>query len=232
MKGLGKLLLVLVLLGAIVGGLVYVDGQLRRNTEQEISDYVVGQFGGEATTELGGWPFVAARFSNRLPDAKITVRDATVAVDDRTAPIAHAELSAVGLAPVDDLSSARAERLDARVQLTWQELTLLVGFPVSHVSGDRISARTSIEVFGVVAVAELQAELGVEADGRLTLSQPTASAVNIDIPDELVQLAVDKLAPTMQLPQFDRLEYERLEIDETGITAVLHGTDVPIALNS
>lgn len=229
MKSAGRALLVLVLLGALIGGLIFADHRLRVSTEQRISEQLVGQFGGEAVTELGGWPFVAARFTNRLPDASITLRGAEVMVDDRAATLELAELTAVGLSPVDDIEALRAERVDARVQMTWQELTLLVGFPVSHVHGQRVSARTSIEVMGVVAVAELQAELSVEPDGRLLLSDASASAAGIEVPGDLVQLAVDQLAPTMQLPQFDNMTYERLEMDQTGITAVVHGTDVALS---
>lgn len=229
MKPLGRVLLVLGLVGALVAGLVYADDVLRRRTEARISEQLAGQFGAQVSTELGGWPFAAVWLSNRLPDARITLDRAEVMVEERSAIIERIELTAVGLSPVDDLEQARAERLDARVQMTWQDLTLLLGFPVSHVQGDRVSARTSIEFLGVVAVAELQAELGVQPDGRLTLTGASASAAGIEVPSELVQLAVDRLAPTMQLPQFHSVDYERLELDQAGITAVLHGTDVPIS---
>ena len=75
-------------------------------------------------------------------------------------------------------------------------------------------------------MAELQAVLSVEPDGRLVLSDATATAAGVDLPRQLVQPVVDLLAPTMQLPQLSGLSYQGLEIDSTGIAALLYGTDV------
>lgn len=226
MRSSRRLLVVFVVVGALVAGLILVDQYIRNRVEQKINQTVTAELGGQATTELGGWPFLASQITNRIEDARITVVDVTLPVEDRWATIDRAELTVVGLSPINDLEHARVERLDAQVLMSWGHLTTLLGFPVGHVEGDRVSARASVQVAGVVAVAELQAALSVEPDGRLVLSDATASAVGIELPQRLVQSAIDLLAPTMQLPQLNGLSYERLEIDSTGITAVLHGTDV------
>lgn len=219
-------LIVIVVVAALVAGMVFVDQFIRNRVERSISQTVATEFGGQVTTELGGWPFLASQLTNRIEDARITVLDVTLPVEDRWATIDRAELTVVGLSPINDLEHARVERLDARVLMSWGHLTTLLGFPVGHVEGDRISARTSVEVFGVVAVAELQAVLSVEPDGRLVLSDATATAAGVDLPRQLVQPVVDLLAPTMQLPQLNGLSYQGLEIDSTGIAALLYGTDV------
>lgn len=228
MRTLGRALLIAVILGALVAALILADQAVRRRAERQVSAAIVEQFGGEVVTELGGWPFSLTLLTNRLEDARITVTNASVAVGDRQATIDRAEFTAVGLTPVDDLARARAERVDAEVHLTWGQLTTLVGFPVSHAGGDRISARTSVEVFGVVAVIELRAGLSIAPDGKLALREPTASAVGIDLPRQVIQFAVDALAPQLALPVLNGLSYEGLAIGPDGIGARLHGTDVAI----
>jgi len=228
-RSLGRVLGVVLLLVGLVAALVVVDHLVRRRVEQRISETVAAQFGGEVTTELGGWPFLASQLTGRVEDARITIDRVTVPVQDRFATIEHIDLTAVGLAPIDDFDQTRAERLDARALMTWGELSTLLGFPISHVEGDRISARTSIEALGVVAVAELQADLGVQPDGRLVLSNATASAAGARLPQQVVQPAVELLAPTMQLPQFEGLSYQGLELDSSGIAALLNGADVQLS---
>lgn len=220
---------VIAILGLVVAGLLVADHLVRRDIERRVSEAVVAELGGEVTTRLGGWPFLMGLAANRLESAHITVTNATVDVGERQGTIERAELTIAGLSPVRDLDQARAEQLDARVQMTWGQLTTLVGFPVSHVQGDRISARTSVEVFGVVAVIELQSEVSVDPGGQLVLRDPTASAVGVDLPRQVVQFAVDLVAPQLKLPVFAGLTYEGLDMGPDGIAARLHGTDVAIA---
>lgn len=229
MGSLGRVLGVLLVAVSLVAGLVFVDHAVRRRAEQRISETVAAQFGGQVSTELGGWPFLLSQVTNRVEDARITVDQVTVPVEDRFATIEHIDLTAVGLAPIDDFDQTRAERLDASALVTWGELTTLLGFPISHVEGDRVSARVSVEVFGVVAVAELQAELGVQPDGRLVLSNATATAAGAELPQQIVGPAVDMLAPKMQLPSLTGLSYQGLEVNSSGIAALLSGADVQLS---
>lgn len=229
MRHLRRTLLIVGIIGGLLLGLVLADQMIRRRVERQVSEVIVAELGGEVTTEIGGWPFSAAWVTDRVADVRITVKKAHVSVGERSGIIESAELTAVGLSPVKDLTRARAERLDARVRITWGQLTTLLGIVVSQVEGDRVSARTSVELFGVVGVIEVQAGLGVKPDGTLILSDPSASAAGIGLPKAVVQLAVDSIAGQLRLPTLTGLFYEGLEIGPDGVAARLHGTDVALA---
>lgn len=229
MKTSVRFIVVVVVIGALVGGLVVADQLLRSHVERQISAQVADEFGGVVSTELGGWPFIVARLSNRLADARVNIHDAAVSVADRQATIDNVNLTAVGISPLDDLPAARADRLDAQVSIDWQQLTLLLGFPVGYAGDARVAARTSVEVFGVVAVAELQAEITVDPTGRLQLHDPSATAAGVELPGEIVRLAVNNLAPDLQLPTFTGLSYQQLTLGEAGISTTLTGTEVALS---
>ena len=226
MRKLGRLFGILLLVLGVAAGLAVADEWIRRDAERQVSATLTAELGGQVSTELGGWPFVATRLTNRLTDARVTVTDATLPVGDRTAEVQTIKANATGLSPVDDPAAMRAEQLDAQIVMTWRQLTTLVGFPVGHVRADRVSARASVEVFGVVAVIELQADLSVGSDGSLLLENPTASAAGVAVPDMIVQLAVDSMAPELRLPSVAGMSYEGITTDSEGLVARLHGTDV------
>lgn len=228
MKPLGRIIAVILVLGLAVGGFVLIDQRLRASAEQQINEAIMAEFGGQVSTELGGWPFLLARVKNRIPDARVSIVDAQVSIDGRATTVDRTVLTAVGLSPIDDFRNARAERLDVRVEMTWQQLTELLGFPVSHVVGDRVSARTSVEILGVVAVLELQAELSVQSDGTLVLSDATGTAAGLAVPIQIVQLGVDKLLPQLRLPTMAGMSYQGLEIGPDSIAANLTGQDVAL----
>lgn len=83
MRSSRRLLVVFVVVGALVAGLILVDQYIRNRVEQKINQTVTAELGGQVTTELGGWPFLASQITNRIEDARITVVDVTLPVEDR-----------------------------------------------------------------------------------------------------------------------------------------------------
>ena len=67
-------LIVIVVVAALVAGMVFVDQFIRNRVERSISQTVATEFGGQVTTELGGWPFLASQLTNRIEDARIRRR--------------------------------------------------------------------------------------------------------------------------------------------------------------
>lgn len=90
---------------------------------------------------------------------------------------------------------------------------MLLGFPISRVHDDRISAKTSVEIMQRVIPIELQAELSLQADGALVLDNPSVALADytLPLPSTIVQLALDQLAPDLQLPAAG-LSYQGLSI--------------------
>lgn len=228
MRTLGRWLLAILVVVGLGAALVFADQSVRRDAESRVSTAIADQFGGEVTTELGGWPFMFSQIVDKITDARILVTGATVPVGDQQAELSRVELWVVNVEPASELSLARAERLDAQVTVDWEQLTLLAGFPIVHAGDDRIAGKLGIEILGVVGVAELEARLSVEADGTLVLSEPSATAAGVPIPDDVVGFALDKFAPQFKLPEIKGLAYEGLDITDAGITARLHGTDVAL----
>lgn len=135
-----------------------------------------------------------------------------------------------GLSPIDDLGRANAERLDATASITWNQLSVLLGFPISRVHDDRISAKTSVEIMQRVIPIELQAELSLQADGALVLDNPSVALADytLPLPSTIVQLALDQLAPDLQLPTPAGLSYQGLSIGADTISVRLTGQNVAV----
>ncbi len=162
---------VVALAAAVIGG----DQLLRIHVESQIGQQIESQHGGAADVRLGGWPFALVGLTKRLPDAQVSVVDAEVANEARKATVERVDIAVTGLSPIDDLGRANAERLDATASITWNQLSVLLGFPISRVHDDRISAKTSVEIMQRVIPIELQAELSLQADGALVLDNPSVA---------------------------------------------------------
>nr|WP_300151245.1 DUF2993 domain-containing protein [Propionicimonas sp.] len=217
---------VLALAVAIIGG----DQLLRIHVENEITQQIESQHGGDARVRLGGWPFALAGLTKRLPDAQVSVVDAEVANEDRKATVERVDIAVTGLSPINDLGQASVEQLDATASITWNQLSVLLGFPISRVQGDRVSAKTSVEVLQRVIPIELQAELSLQADGALVLSDPSVALADytLPLPSTVVQLALDQLAPDLQLPTPAGLSYQGLSIGQDTISVRLTGQNVAV----
>jgi len=222
---LAALLVVVVL----VAGLMVVDAHVRDQAEQRTSAQVAEQLGGaRVTTELGGWPILLAGVTKRVERVHVTADDAVVTIEGRTGTVESIDITAEGLSPWDDLPQATAEDLDADIAFRWSDLEAMTGFPLSYVSGNRVSASLTVEYFGATIAIQVEGDLDLAADGSLTIADPTAEVAGIDVPESIVTGALDALAAEMRLPQPAGLVYEGLDIDADGVVAHLHGTGVAV----
>ena len=217
---------VVALAAAVIGG----DQLLRIHVESQIGQQIESQHGGAADVRLGGWPFALVGLTKRLPDDLVCVVDAEFANEARKATVERVDIAVTGLSPIDDLGRANAERLDATASITWNQLSVLLGFPISRVHDDRISAKTSVEIMQRVIPIELQAELSLQADGALVLDNPSVALADytLPLPSTIVQLALDQLAPDLQLPTPAGLSYQGLSIGADTISVRLTGQNVAV----
>ncbi len=230
MRGLLRSLVTLLVVAAVVIGLFIADEWSRDQAERRITEMVAASVeGGSVTTEVGGWPFLVARLANRMDEVSVTLTDATFTMGEIRGVVDRVDVIARGVSPIDDPTQAVAGSLDANITLGWDRLGALLGFPVERIGPDRIAVRTSLTVLGVSAEILVEANVAIQPDGTLQLSEPSATAAGVRLPDEVVQSALDRLVPQLRLPSVPGLEYAGLTLGTDVVTVQLSGQDVPLA---
>lgn len=230
MRRLVRVLAILLVVAAVIGGLLVADTWSRDAAERRVTELVAAQLdGGTIDTRIGGWPFLLARFTNRMESVEVTISEAMFTAGEISGMVDQVTVLAREVGPSDDPAGTVAGDLDASVTLGWERLSSLLGVPIEWLDDDRLAARTTVSILGVDAEVVVQAAVLIEPDGTLLLSDPVATAAGVELPDELVQLALDHMAPRLRLPAVPDLAYDGLEVGESGVTVRLTGQDVPLA---
>ncbi len=221
------ILIVLVVLVALIGS----DQLLRVYIEHRADKQIEARYGGQADVDLGGWPFALALVTQRLPEAHATITGAEVANGDKKARVESIEIALTGLSPISDLDSATAEHVSATATMSWNQLSVLLGFPIRQVDDGRVEVKTSVQVLQRVVPVVLEADLALEQDGTLVLSNPslTIADISMPLPTSLLQLALDQLSPELKMPTPGGLSYQDLSLGADAVTIQLSGQNIALA---
>lgn len=221
------IVVVVVVVAALIGG----DQIARIYTQQRIANQIESQYGGQADVRLGGWPFASILMTKRLADAQATMTGIEVSNEDKKATVESVDVSLTGLSPVDDLDEATAEHVDATATISWNQLSVLLGFPIRQVGDGRVEVKTSVQALQRVIPIVLEADLALQPDGTLVLSDPSISVADVDVPlpTTLLQLALEQLSPELKLPTPGGLSYQDLTLDADSVTIRLTGNDIAVA---
>ena len=220
-------LVLVIVLAAVAGG----DQIARVYLQNRTADEIEARYGGAADVRLGGWPFVLAALTRRLPDAHATITGAQVANEGKKATVEVIDVTIKGLSPITELDDATAEQVDATATISWNQLSVLLGFPIERAGDGRIEVRTSVQVLQRVIPLVLQTDLTLQSDGTLVLNNPGISVADFDLPlpSGILQLAIDQLTPDLKLPTPGGLSYQSLDIGQNSVTIQLTGQDIALS---
>lgn len=226
-----KTLMIIAVVAVLVISAVGVDNQMRGFSQNHMAQAIEERYGGQAEVKLGGWPFMLITLTHRLADTQLNLQGIEVADEDRKATIDSVQIDAAGVQPFDDLENATVEQLDATASINWNQLSVLLGFPVNYVDGNRISVGTSVEVAGRVVPIQLEADLALEQDGTLELNDPGLAVADTDVPlpESVLQLALDQVSPDLKLPDPGGISYQSLAIGADAATITVTGQNVALS---
>lgn len=227
-----KIALIIVILALIVGVFFAADAVVKNRSEASTSAQLTEQLSADQAVEthFDDWPFLFSVARNRLESGEFSLQDATLQFADQPVHVRSAQVNLAGLEPMRDSAHATAETLDGSVVIAWDTLSEITGIELASAGDGRVKAGATITSFWTDMDIEVTAELElVDSTGQLNLIDPEANIAGVEVPDRILQGAVDSLHDRLVLPALPAgLEYTGVSVSDDGAGATVHGSDVQI----
>ncbi|OFS06946.1 MULTISPECIES: DUF2993 domain-containing protein [Kytococcus] len=216
--------LLVLLLTLLVGDLAlrrYVVGRI----EQEVGATVHGR----VRADLDGWPTAWHVARDEYPEIDGTLSGAVVEVRGRTV-LVDADVRA---RDVRDLSgggdAVHVEHLAGRVRTSWEDLSRVTGADLSGDEDGRLSITTDVPVMGERLPVRVTGRPVVDpATGQLGLADAQASLDEVDVPQDVVDGLLPRVATYANLPTYEGLRWTGVRATAEGVELELRGEGVDL----
>ena len=228
---LGRMLLVLVPLLAILAGVAVVGGNTvgRQWIEGQVRDQLAAQ------TSLTAPPTVELR------DKLVVMSVVKQRFDEVHVVLPGLELREVGQgvrADVDlvlrDVVASKqftryvAGTLTGTTRFSWQQLSAVVGQEITSAPGGRVALSYSFTIVGSKVTAQVSAKPELDSTGALFLSDPQIVLAGIQLPPALVKQVTDTLLQPVPLGLPQGIKATKVTADASGLVFELAGKDVDV----
>ena len=224
------------ILAAVILGLVAVlgvtDVWARHQAEQRIGaqlDAMLGT-GQPVQVQVQDMPFLPDLLVNRLGSGRVEARDVTLGWQGRQVSLEQVDIQVHGLAPLRDPQQAVINRLDGSVQLGYPAISDLSGAQVSFLGDGRIRAHAQVTMLDTTLPAVVDAGLGVDSAGQLSLVAPQAQIGGVPVPSTLLSSVLGSVQSRLVLPGLPSpLTYSGVSVASDGIRVGIVGAGVEVA---
>jgi LmeA-like phospholipid-binding len=227
-----KGIVAVVIVAVLLGGAWIADSSVRVAEEGEAAAQVAAALGaaeGTTSVQLGGFPFSVSYLTKSVPQASLEVASFPTTIAGTQVTVTDLRLTTGTVTMEPD--SLTAQAVSGRASMSYQDLSSLVGLPITSGGQNRLQLQYSVALFGTELSAEVSAVPQVDpATHTLALTDPQVSIVGFDLPSAAVQQVVDSVVKPLDLALPYGLNLVGFEPDADQVTIVFAADSMTVPI--
>ena len=219
----------LVLVVGIIGALI-AENYARSQAEGRIAQALGQGFNTQADVSVRDSSVLWSLTRNRLEEVSFSAENAKVSKGDTSVTFMIMSGDAAGIVDPKDPDQTVINSLQGSALIEWAELSRLANEDIRPADKGRIRGDRTVKVLGAEVPVQITARPVLDPSTRkVLLRDPEARATFAQVPQELVDKAIARVAGRLVLPELPALDYESLQVTERGVEIRIIGKNVPLS---